>query len=128
MAKGYLPISLITPIKVKEILEVVKVIVQKTNPYYDLVIKRLYLYYDMKLVTFGIEKDGNLIIKFPVFIQQCTQQPLILYQIETVPVPIIDQNMQAHSYTYIQVDRPYITLNSETYITIRQQELRTCKE
>ena len=25
------------------------------------------------------------------------------------------------------VDRPYIVLNSETYITIRQQELRTCK-
>ena len=25
------------------------------------------------------------------------------------------------------MDRPYITLNSETYITIRQQELRTCK-
>ena len=31
------------------------------------------------------------------------------------------------SYTHLQVDRPYITLNSKTYITIRQQELRTCK-
>ena len=46
---------------------------------------------------------------------------------ETVPVPIIDQNTQADSYTYLQIDRPYITLNTETYITIRQQELRTCK-
>ena len=46
---------------------------------------------------------------------------------ETVPVPIIDQNTQACSYTHMQVDRPYIALNSETYITIRQQELRTCK-
>ena len=35
--------------------------------------------------------------------------------------------MQAHSHTHIQVDRPYIALNSETYITIRKQELRTCK-
>ena len=25
------------------------------------------------------------------------------------------------------MDRPYIALNSETYITVRQQELRTCK-
>ena len=25
------------------------------------------------------------------------------------------------------MDRPYIALNSETYITIRQQQLRTCK-
>ena len=44
-----------------------------------------------------------------------------------VPIPIIDQNKQAHSYTHPQIDKPYIALNSETYITIRQQELRTCK-
>ena len=74
----------------------------------------------MKLVTFGMYRDRNLIIQFPVFIQPYTQQLLILYQIETVPVPIIDQNIQAHSYTHLQVDRPYIALNSETYITIRQ--------
>ena len=81
----------------------------------------------MKLVTFGIDKERNLIIQFPVFIQPYMQQPLILYQIETVPVPIIDQNKQAHSCTHLEIDKPYIALNSETYITIRQQELRTCK-
>ena len=46
----------------------------------------------MKLVTFGIDENRNLIVLFPVFVQLYTQQPLILYQIETVPVPIIDQN------------------------------------
>ena len=81
----------------------------------------------MTLVTFGIDKDRNLIIQFPVFIQPYTQQPLILYQIETVPVPIIDQNTQAQFYTHLQIDKPYIALSSDTYITIRQQELRTCK-
>ena len=30
--------------------------------------------------------DRNLIIQFPVFIEPYTQQPLKLYQIETVPV------------------------------------------
>ena len=35
--------------------------------------------------------------------------------------------MQAHSYTHLQVDRPYTPLDSEMYITIRQQELRMCK-
>ena len=81
----------------------------------------------MQLVTFGIDKDKNLIILFPVFVQPYTQQPLILYQLETVPVPIIDQNTQVKSYTHLQIHTPYITLNSETYISIRQQELRTCK-
>ena len=117
LAKGYLPISLITLLELKEILNEVRNTVRKTNPDHDLVIKRLHLYYDMKIVTFGIDSDRNLIVQFPVFIQPYPLQPLMLYQIETVPVPIIDQNVQAQSYTHLQVDRPYIALNSETYIT-----------
>ena len=82
----------------------------------------------MQLVTFGINKDKNVIIQLPVFIQPYTQ-PLILYQyqLETVPVPIIDQNTQVQSHMQLQVKKPYIALDSETYISIRQQELRTCK-
>ena len=87
LVKGYLPISLITPSKLREILSDFKTAIRKTNPDYDLVIDRLHLYYDMQLVPFGINKDKNLIVQFPVFIQPYTQQPLILYQIETVPVP-----------------------------------------
>ena len=104
-----------------------KIAIRKTNLDYDLVIDRLHLYYDMKLIMFDIDRERNLIIQFPVFIQPYTQQPLILYEIETVMVPIIDQNAQAQSYTHLQIKNPYITLNSETYITTRQQELRTCK-
>ena len=66
----------------------------------------------MKLVTFGMNKKRSLIVEFPIFIQPYIQ--LILYQIEMVQVPIIDLNKKAHSYTHIQVDRPYIALNSET--------------
>ena len=79
------------PSKLKEILNKVKQDIRKTYPDYDLVIDRLHLYYDMKLVTFGIDKERNLIILFPVFIQPHTQQPLTLYQIERVLVPFIDK-------------------------------------
>ena len=116
-----------TPSKLRDILNEVKTAIQTTNPDYDLVIDRLHLYYDMQLVTFGIDKDKNLIIQFPVFVQPYTQQPLILSQLETVPVPIINQNTQVQSYTHVQVHKPYAALNSETYISIWQQELRTCK-
>ena len=101
---------------------------QKTNPDYDIVIKRLHLYYSMKLVTFDINRDQNLIVQFHVFIEPYTQQPLILYQTETVLVPIVDLNKQADSYTHLQIKRPYITLNFERYISVRQQELQTCKK
>ena len=42
-------------------------------------------------------------------------------------VPFLDQNDKAQSYMHLQLKKPYITLNSETYISLRQQELRTCK-
>ena len=128
LAKGYLPNTLVSPSKLKEIFSEVKTALWTTNPDYDLVIDRLHLYYDMQLVTFGIDKDKNHIIQFLVFIQPYTQQPLILYQLETVPVPIIDHNAQVQSYTHLQVEKPYIALNTETYISTWQQELRTCKK
>ena len=81
----------------------------------------------MQLVTFGIDSDMNLVIQFPVFIQPYKQKPLILYQLETVPVPVLDLNMKAQSYTHLRIKKPYIALNSETYISLRQEELRACK-
>ena len=67
LLKGYLPISLLPPSKLQEILDKVKKAAQITNPNYDIVIKRLHLYYDMKLVTFGIDEYRNLVIQFSNF-------------------------------------------------------------
>ena len=78
------------PKKLQGILSEVKRSLQITNPDYTLVLDRLYLYYEMQLVTFCIDRDMNIVIQFPVFIQPYTQKPLILYQIETVSVLILD--------------------------------------
>ena len=42
LAKGYLPVSLVIPSKLREILNDVKTIIRKTNPDYDLVIGFIY--------------------------------------------------------------------------------------
>ena len=55
LLKGYLPISLLPPSKLAKILQEVKQVLLKTNKNYGLVIKGMYKYYDMKLVTFGID-------------------------------------------------------------------------
>ena len=91
LAKGYLPNTLLTPRKLQEILSEVKGALHITNPDYTLVLDRLHLYYDMQLVTFGINRDMNIVVQFTVFIQPYTQKPLILYQLETVPVLILDK-------------------------------------
>ena len=78
-------------------------------------------------MTFGIDRDMNLVIQFLVFIQPYIQKPLVLYQLETVPVSILDTNTEAQSYTHLHVNKPYLALNSETYISLTHQELRSCK-
>ena len=128
LSEGYLPISLLPPLKLNTILQEVKVSLQTTNRDYDLVIKRLYLYYDMKLVMFSIEYQRNLIIQFPVFVQPYPQQHLILYQTETVLVSIVDKNKQAQSCTYVKINKSYLALNSETNSSFGTQELATCKK
>ena len=119
---------LLPPSRLESILKKVRKAITKSNKDYDLVLTRLYLYYDMKLVTFRIYKERNLIIQFPVFVQPYTQKRLIMYQIKTVPISILDQNENAQSYTQLKIDKPYIALDGEMYITVRTQELHSCKK
>ena len=59
--------------------------------------------------------------------QPYTQKRLIMYQIKTVLVPILDKNEQVHSYTELKIEKPYIALNEETFIMLQTQELKMCK-
>ena len=79
LSKGYLPITLIMPSKLKAILQQVQLAITKSNQNYEIVLNRLYLYYNMKLVTFGIDYQKNLIIQFPVFFQLYMQTKLTWY-------------------------------------------------
>ena len=119
LSKSYLPISLLPASKLERILSEVKVALSKTNKDYNLVLTCLYLFYDMKLVTFETDENRNLIVQFPVFVQPYTQRRLVMYQIETVPVPILNRNEHAQSYTQLKISTPYIALNTETYITLK---------
>ena len=116
------------PKRLQGILSEVKRSLHISNPDYTLVLDRLHLYYDMQLVTFCIDRDMNIVIQFPVFIHPYTKKPLILWQLETVLVLILDQNIEAQSYPHLRVNKPFLALNSETYISLRLQELRSCKK
>ena len=62
LSKVYLLILLIPPSKLEAILLKVRTAFAKTNKDYNLVLNRLYLYYDMKLVMFCTDNQKNLII------------------------------------------------------------------
>ena len=44
-----------------------------------------------------------------------------------MPIPILDADDKAQSYTQLQVEVPYIAVNEENYISLCPQELNTCK-
>ena len=48
LSKGYLPITLITPSKLEVILQHGQLAITKSNQDYEIVLNRLYLYYNMK--------------------------------------------------------------------------------
>ena len=63
-----------------------------------------------------------------MFVQPYTKKGLIMYQIETVPVPILDKNEQVHSYTELKIEKHYIALNEETYIMLHAEELKSVRK
>ena len=91
LAKGYLPNTLLTPKKLQSILAEVKKSLHHTYSDYTLVLDRLHLYYDMQLVTFGIDKDMNLVIQFPIFIQPYTQKTFNSISVRNSSSPNIGQ-------------------------------------
>ena len=102
--------------------------VQKKNPDYILTIKHVTEYYDMKMVTFGVNDGEELVVAFPVFVQDHTRESMTLYELETVKVPITDTNLAANSYTEVKTSKPYIAFNHDYYIQLRTPELRMCKQ
>ena len=111
-----------------EILSEVQEMVQKGHPNYALAAEHISYYRDMKLVTFAVDQHTHsLIVTFPVFIQDYQRPPLSLFEIETVPVPIPDQNEKADSYSQVKVEKPYIVVGTEYYIELRMTEMIMCK-
>ena len=63
-----------------------------------------------------------------MFVQPYTQTKLTLYQVETVSLLIWDASNKVQSYTQLKIEKPYIALNDETYISIHPQELKNFKK
>ena len=111
----------------KEILDSVKETLIKTNPDYDTCDKKITFILWCEIGYFGIVRKRNLNYSISSICTTLYSTTTDLYQLETVPVPIVDKNTKANSYTELKIKKPYIALNTETYINIWHQELATCK-
>ena len=65
LSKGYLPSQLFSPTDLVKISKAALQMVQKRHPDYVLAIPQTSSYYDMRLVTFGIDELDRLVVCFP---------------------------------------------------------------
>ena len=128
VTQGRLPRALILDNQLREILGKVDAMVKRNYPDYVLAAKHISHYRDMKMVTFSVDQQAHsLILTFPAFIKNYKQPPLSLYEVETVPVPIIDKNVRADSYSQVRIEKSYIAAGTDYYIQLRISELLMCK-
>ena len=128
LSQGRLPQEFFSDSRLWSIISKVETMVHKEHPNYALAVEHVSHYRDMKLVAFAVDQQTHsLIVTFPVFIQDYRRPPLSLFEIETVPVPIPDENEKADSYSQIEVAKPYIAVGTEYYIELRMTEMIMCK-
>ena len=128
VTQGRLPRALISDNQLREILGKVDAMVKRNYPDYVLAAKHISHYRDIKMVTFSVDQQAHsLILTFPAFIKNYKQPPLSLYEVETVPVPIIDKNVKADSYSQVRIEKSYIAAGTDYYIQLRISELLMCK-
>ena len=128
VTQGRLPRALISDNQLREILGKVDAMVKRNYPDYVLAAKHISHYRDMKMVTFSVDQQAHsLILTFPAFIKNYKQPPLSLYEVETVPVPIIDKNVKANSYSQVRIEKSYIAAGTDYYTQLRIPELLMCK-
>ena len=90
LSKGYLPPQLFSPTDLVKTSLTALSMIQKRHPDYVLAIPHSSSYYNMRLATFGIDDEDRLVVCFPIFVKDFSREAYTLYQIETVPVPIVD--------------------------------------
>ena len=127
LSKGYLPPKLFPPSFLKNITDRVAMELHNDHRSYRLAFNHDTAYYDMPLATFSLDSSANIIVTFPIFIVLLRHEPLFLFEIETVPVPIPDLDPQAHSYSEVQIQKPYFAASESAYIQLRDPELFHCK-
>ena len=128
LSRNFIPPELISPTMLENFTRVVIDDIKDTHPEYRLALDHISWYYDLKLASFGVDDStGDVLMSFPILIKPEHATPYSLYQIETVPFPVPDQDPTRDSFTKVQITKPYIAVTKTHYIQLSTPELHMCK-
>ena len=100
---------------------------QKSLSSYELVFRHTYSYYADPLVSFSDPAD-QLLVQTPILLKHVLQEPLSLYSICTVLIPV-DPNMylgNSHEYSQVHVQHPYIAMPHVSYVPLTKPQFNLC--
>ena len=75
LSTGKLPPMLFPPTVLENITSKAIDMVCHTYPNYELAVGHISEYYDMKLCTFGVSIEGNMVVAFPIFVKDHSDNP-----------------------------------------------------
>jgi len=126
-ASGTLSPKLVQPTELKRLIDESMRQIADTHPNYRPVLEQLNQYYELKITSMFYDTGTkDIIVTIPIYIAPYHNEPLNLLEVETVHVPINDQNEHANSYTKVRVEKSYIAVNAEHYIQLTDAELSSC--
>ena len=131
LSNNLLSHSVIKPADLKRMIEHVKQQLHDHFPDYSLVIDKVHEYYNLPLIHFAYQ-SGVIGIQIPLFVKPRLQEPLTLFDVRTVPVPVhvnpklIDEHESPHAYTKVIPSTEIVAMSSDTYINIQHRQLKQC--
>ena len=96
---------------------------------FALAFNHTYQYYAEPMVTFSNTHD-QLLVNIPVLLHLTDQKDLMLYSIDTVPMPFDTETLDGKNdeFTFINNSYPYMAINKENYFPLDEQQLRLCNK
>ena len=124
---GYLTHHILDPKILAQYLEAIEEDLEETAPAFEPVFTNVYQYYGNSLISFTNIID-DLLLQLPILIKLKVQVPMLLFSIETAPVPLDAETYlgEKREYTQIIPETELIALTENNYIPLTQAQISLC--
>ena len=118
---------ILDPQVLSKYLETIKDDLEATALEYEPVFTSVYQYYGNSLASFTKTID-DLLLQLPILIKLKVQVPMLLFSIETMPVPLDAETYlgEKREYTQIILETEYIALTDNNCIPLTQVQISLC--
>ena len=118
---------ILDPQVLSKYLEIIEDDLEDTAPEYEPVFTSVYQYYGNSLASLTNTID-DLLLQLPILIKLKVQVPMLLFSIETVPVPLDAETYlgEKREYTQIISETEYIALTDNNYVPLTQAQILLC--